>query len=537
MPRSACAVAYILSAALVLQLYCVSATQSRALKDPPLANEDDVARFAYSTLMEHALLEERDNATAVRHVVQELSNGFGNQHRMSVMALTLGLATGRVVSLAPGHSGARSVYPTVFHDPFPGWRSRLRHRARDVRLHVDDAGSVPLACLVRERHNALALSACGLDEPPSLRLIGSTSWVTRLRRVIAVEDALATRFAPVCEALWAPAVQHDADWGSRLLGRDTGRPPPAAALDSLSSSHRSALLNLTSAGCVARTLLRLPTLLAAALVAHPSMTLARQLADAKASLRWGDDGAAVRVGLHLRHYADLRQRASARAMEDAHACVRRIVSDWIAMHGGGKPGPSHRDRAVRIFLATDRPETRHDTAVALSSVGAVVWLPNSSAFHHSEAGDTVPRETRRVLVDWLLLSEADLLIGTHMSSFSATAAAARPGGTPFAMLRLVVGYRGQAAAPMHSPVRPRPDGTVDGRGADDLTASDSAAPRGGRDPHAEPEAGAREDGSALRVKPQGPRSDGHASSATATSSSATAMVNGDCLHEPALNWA
>lgn len=123
----------------------------------------------------------------------------------------------------------------------------------------------------------------------------------------------------------------------------------------------------------------------------------RQDISAEVERAWAGFGAGELTGVHIR------------GTDNAQALEKSPVDSFIAR----MEQEVEREPETRFFLATDDPET--ERVVRARFLGSVVTRPK--VFARDKASGV-----RDALVDVLLLSRCRLIIGSHWSSFSETAA-------------------------------------------------------------------------------------------------------------------
>ena len=295
-------------------------------------------------------------------------SGWGNKIRALSSGLKLALAMDRIAlvdtpTMAP-------FYGPLFELPARPWF------ARDVRRLVR-------ADTARWPHVEM--------RSPSKRNRAARCWVAR-RSLSACVDTSA-QVLSYASYFHVDALIHDTPELARELQAKLGAPlPPAPAYDAASLAWL------------------LPAL---------SARMAAHVAAVESSLRWRDY--ALVVGLHMRVFVDYwRRRVSVERIAPAFwRCVRGRVAALQAARGVAPGAPN----GTLVFVASDLPASRQLAVAQLQGLADVRSAP-ARGFVHTE--------TKRdwgglslVLTDWWLLGEADLLIGTDLSTFAPTAAMRR----------------------------------------------------------------------------------------------------------------
>ena len=396
----------------------------------------DPRGLAYS-IYGDALAAKWGNTTNRSYLLASGANGWGNRNRLMVFAFTLAVATNRVLLFERGKSAP--FYPHLFRPPYSPWVSstaevqRWVGRSRRVfPLSVGyGRGTGHVLCWEQKQ----SLSACGLT--PAVRLVHVTGTNDRsalIARTPELVAALDARVNAACE-------------------RRVRRLAPIRGDDASGTAARLAVRV-----CAAHTRHNWPSLVMSALFGSHTGRLAAPLAAARRSLNWRSNSSAVSlvVAVHYRAFVDVAQRAGLAVDASFWDCAARRIREAQALlssesatsNTSTSAGPGRRVGAAHtlIFVATDKPELRAIAHAQLGGLGAVRTLRSTAKMVHSDhlgpaASASAIAAAAGVLTEWLLLSEADLVIGTLGSSFSTTAAIL--GSVP----QVLAGYKPGATRP------------------------------------------------------------------------------------------
>ena len=395
---------------------------------PPSSNP--VAR-AYALLLAAQLSLPASQRT---YLVARPESGWGNKVRALVAALRLALATGRILLLDDAFISP--IFPSVFVPAFdPLLTSGVRDGATRARLAA--AATHPGSYLFLRNKLVSPLAACWRAGSASHNLTACLLAFGALPPVIVLETNQPVYLLIAKSVDLQGVVGHALQTELEAPYNGAGMGAALAADDTVFNRYAYA-----------------------ALLATPVRKLAGAVAAQKAKMKW--DAARVRVGVHIRLFVDSR-----RWSVPSHAvgkgwwdCVRGAVWAAHATRDAAAgvltptvPSPNN----TLIFLATDRPAMRPSFAAHLRDVGRVAWFAPAAAFVNSRDSKGVGA-LRTILTDWMLLSDADVIVGTEKSSFT-TAGAMRSGAW-----QVVGALRGgRCSRPAGGP--PAGAGRGEGRGA------------------------------------------------------------------------
>ena len=176
---------------------------------------------------------------------------------------------------------------------------------------------------------------------------------------------------------------------------------------------------LTAALGFAPTLHEWHVLATRALFAAPGEKVATVVAKMQAAVGWGNASShgLSRVGVHVRLFVDVSTRKTHRVSAAFWACAVATIEAAQAAN----PAPPGSPPLI-IFFATDMLKSRKYARKYLSHLGRVVYADHTK-FTHTAAGSV--EQAMAGLVDWYLLAETDVVIGTAGSTFASTAAGLR----------------------------------------------------------------------------------------------------------------
>lgn len=196
-----------------------------------------------------------------------------------------------------------------------------------------------------------------------------------------------------------------------------------------------------------------------ALFSTPSEAFAARVAAKKAELGWDDPAWELRVGFHLRVCLDCGAPNRIAATTDPRfggllACAKGWLQGWVNGSAPTAPLGSVRTRdpaRVLVYVATDDATFLPAVSEALAGLAVVRSLaPDARSPHFVNTRDMEGSQTDPVpssdleapLLDWWLLGEADVMLGTG-STFGTYAALRRP--IPAVLAKPVSGKEAAAA--------------------------------------------------------------------------------------------
>ena len=425
------------------------------------------------------------------YLFAQTTNGWGNRNRLFSFALTLAIATKRL--LVFDSSSSEPFYPHSFLRPrrvqFTRLESLVAHvrsahakavftrvhknstalrwylrnetRSKVVRLSLAQKHSGVMGCWIKNK----SLSACGVSDSSTrvLRIDGvfdRSGWIASSPELLSsldasVRDACAARARTVVRRIVAQLGHQDApdddDDGS---GTSSGSVTGDVAIGDVSSSHRQ-LLSACTRVCRAHTKVLWRMHAASALFGARSTRLARSIAAEKTRLGWGSFR--LIVAIHFRAFVDVKGAQSAVNRSTAFwTCAqRRIQEAQRVIFSASSSSPSlsldqqqqQRDAANQtlLFFASDTPLARDIAGQHLGRHGVLRSTESTRNFQHSNSRKHVnPIHASVVtLTEWSLIADADIVIGSWATSFSGTASQSQ--GTPHVFAGTPTGGRSSSA--------------------------------------------------------------------------------------------
>ena len=156
-----------------------------------------------------------------------------------------------------------------------------------------------------------------------------------------------------------------------------------------------------------------------ALLPRLSTRLEGHIASVKGMMEW--DQYALKVGLHLRVFVDYSKRRV--SVDRINPFFWRCVGDHVRRLQRENHLPGDSGNSTLVFVASDLSAAREAAKRALAGIADVKSAPVKGFIHTETRKDF--HALSLVMTDWWLLGEADLLVGTDLSTFSPTAAMRR----------------------------------------------------------------------------------------------------------------
>ena len=152
-----------------------------------------------------------------------------------------------------------------------------------------------------------------------------------------------------------------------------------------------------------------------AIFAVPGEMVTAAVDKAKSATGWGRvrTSGLSRVGVHARLFVDVSTRHTRRVSSAFWACTAAAIRAADAANPAPPGSPP-----LLIYFATDMLKSRKDAVRELGGLGRVVFAPGM------RVGHTAGNEAQSLpgLIDWYMLAETDVVVGTVGSTFAATAA-------------------------------------------------------------------------------------------------------------------